>query len=96
MTVLRINEFYAMPQKFGQLKVELMGLLPKILDMPGCESCELLSSTEGQDKAVIIEKWSSIEAHQAAARLVDPQDFQKIVGFLKGKPTGKYYKTTEY
>ncbi len=96
MSVLRINEFYAMPKKLGQLTAALMEISSKILDMQGCESCELLTSVEGLEKVVVIEKWSSIEAHQAGARQVDPKDFQKIMGFLKGKPTGRYYKVTEY
>ena len=85
-----------MPKKLSQLTIALSDIAPKILNAHGCESCEILTSTEGQEKVVIIEQWTSIEAHQAAARQIDPQDFQKIIGFLKGKPTGRYYKVTEF
>lgn len=85
-----------MPKKLSQLTAELIELSGKIITIYGCESCEVLNSAEGLEKVVVIEKWRSIEDHQAAARSISPHDFQKIVGFLKGKPTGRYYKQTEY
>lgn len=96
MSVLRITEFYAMPKKLNQLRVEFSEISQKILNSPGCRSCEVLTSTEGQEKVVVIEEWDSIESHQAAAKSIDPRDFQKILGFLKGQPKGKYYKMVEY
>jgi quinol monooxygenase YgiN len=91
MSVTRINEFKATPGKRGELIDAFQAILPKIRHAKGCESCELLLSAEQQDKVFILEEWSDIPAHQAAAEIIAPKDFQRIMGLLGERPRGRFY-----
>lgn len=95
MSVVRINQFKALAGKGPEVVAAFQEVLPKICTAEGCESCELLINAENQDQVVIIEQWRDISAHQAAAKLIDPKDFQRIMGLLEGKPSGTYYTANE-
>ena len=99
MTILRLNEFKALPGKFESLTALFQDIVAGIRETPGCLSCELLikvADGAGYDeKLVVIEVWDSIEAHKAAAAAISPDDFTAVMALLNGRPSGQYYTAVE-
>lgn len=90
MSITRINEFKAQAGKRDALTKAFRTILPVIQAAKGCEHCELLLSDSDAQKLIIIEQWTDTVAHQAAAKHIDPKDFQAIMALLDGKPAGIY------
>lgn len=92
MTVTRINEFRARP---GPLELEslvthLRLAVAGIRKTLGCTSCQLLQSQADPLRFVIIEKWKSIEAHQAAASKIPKSAITAMMKLLAEAPRGDY------
>lgn len=96
MSVLRLNEFRALPGRFEALTAKMREICSRIRELPGCEQCELLlkvADGEGVDDLLVVrEVWTSIEAHKAAAAGIDPAEFAEVMTMLSGRPTGQYYQ----
>jgi quinol monooxygenase YgiN len=95
MSVVRINNFIALPGKLPELIEAFQSIVLTIRNCQGCELCNLFVSAGDDNKIVIIEQWRDIAAHQAAAKLIDPDDFKKVMALLEEKPTGQYYTASE-
>ncbi|MBT8471512.1 MAG: antibiotic biosynthesis monooxygenase [Marinicaulis sp.] len=93
MTVSRINKFTAQAGKGDALVAALREVLPAMKAADGFLSYTILQGTPDTDAVAVIEVWDSIEAHKAAAALIPPQDFQKIMPLLASPPAGDYYKS---
>ncbi len=95
MSVLRLNEFRALPGRFEALTAKMRDICLRIRRLPGCEQCELLlkvsDGEDADDLLVVREVWTSIEAHQAAAA-IDPAEFAEVMALLSDRPSGRYYQ----
>ena len=96
MSVLRLNEFTALPGQFEALTAQFEAILPIIRACEGCERCELLlkfaDGNSDDERLIILEVWRDIEAHQNAAKAVPPERFQAVMALLAAPPKGQYYK----
>ena len=72
MAITRINEFQAKPDRAAALCDFLRSVIARIIDAPGCRSCELLVQHDDPTRLAIIEVWGSVEAHQASASRIPP------------------------
>lgn len=91
MGVTRINEFRAKDGEDDSLYALLVSFLPIIASADGCRSCQLLHNLDDPARLVIIEAWDSVEAHQAAAKTIPPQNVEKAQELLACPPRGAYY-----
>lgn len=91
MSVTRINEFRAKDGEDDSLYALLASFLPIIASADGCQSCQLLHKLDDPARLVIIEAWDSVEAHQAAAEMIAPQNLEKAQELLACPPRGAYY-----
>lgn len=90
--IIRINEFRAKAEKVDALKAFLTGLVPQMLELKGCQACQLLVSHQDAQRFVVLETWDSIEAHQAAVQDIPPDSFAEVMSLLDGMPKGEYFK----
>ena len=91
MTITRINEFHAAPGKADALHAFLSQVIKVVTQAPGSLGCQLLRQHDDPDRLVIIEQWVSIDAHQAAARLIPPEDIAKVMPLLASPAKGNYF-----
>ncbi len=99
MSILRLNEFKALPGKFEQLTALFEGVVAGIRNHPGCQRCELLikvaDGANDDEKLIVLEVWDSVEAHKAALAGMTPEDFAPAMALLSGRPAGQYYAAVE-
>jgi len=99
MSILRLNEFTALPGQFENLVEQFDALIEEVRVLPGCERCELLlkvaDGNDDDDRLVILEVWTSISHHKAAASAGDPQRIKAILALLSHRPSGQYYSAVE-
>ena len=77
------------------LVAALHEVLPAMKAADGFYSYTVLQGTSETDAVAVIEVWDSIEAHKAAAALIPPQDFQKIMPLLSAPPAGDYFEARQ-
>src|SRR5947207_11182069 len=77
MAITRINEFQSKPDKAAALRDFLRSVIARIIDAPGCQSCELLVQSDDPTRLAIIEVWDSVEAHQASVSRIPPSLLQQ-------------------
>ncbi|CAL4866502.1 hypothetical protein MMA231_00744 [Asticcacaulis sp. MM231] len=96
MSITILNEFKALPGNFEALTEIFRRIVTQIRTVEGNERCEMLlrvaDGDSDDERLIILETWTSIEAHQRAATAVDPKDFSAIMALLSEKPTGRYYQ----
>ncbi|ESQ81719.1 hypothetical protein AEAC466_20710 [Asticcacaulis sp. AC466] len=96
MSILRVNEFKALPGRFEDLVKAFEAVVRQIRTVDGCERCELLlkiaDGLDADDTLIVLEVWTSISAHKQAASAVDPNDFNRIMALLSTRPVGQYYE----
>jgi quinol monooxygenase YgiN len=73
MAVIRINEFRAAPGQSGALRTFLAGVVAIIAGAPGCEEVQLLTGRDDADRLAVVERWASVDAHQAAATRISKE-----------------------
>jgi quinol monooxygenase YgiN len=91
MPIVRINEFRAAPEKTAALREFLRSVIVVIEGAPGCERCELLADQEDAARLVIVERWVSVAAHQAAASRIPPEKLAEVRPLLAQPPSGRYH-----
>ena len=89
--ITRINEFQAKPDKAAALRDFLRSVIPRIIDAPGCRSCELLVQRDDATRLAIIEVWDSVEAHQASVSRIPPGLLQQAQTLFAAPVQGAYY-----
>jgi quinol monooxygenase YgiN len=92
MSVTRINEFHAAPDKARALHDFLSGVIHIIREAPGCRSVELLVGHDDEAQLAIIEVWDSIDAHRASAARIPPAKLAEVQPLLAAPPRGQYYR----
>ena len=91
MAITRINQFQAKPDKAAALCDFLRSIIARIIDAPGCRSCELLVQRDDPTRLAIIEVWDSVDAHQASVSRIPPALLQQAQTLLAGPAQGAYY-----
>jgi len=93
MSTTRISNFEAHDGMADALHAFLRSIVPLIEKAPGCESCQLLRNQQNTNAFVVIETWSSIEAHQASVKDIPPAKIAEVMPMLVSPPSGTYYAT---
>jgi heme-degrading monooxygenase HmoA len=92
MAVVRIDRFQAKEGLALELRSMLSSTLDRIHRSPGCRTVELLGNPEDPLEFAIMATWDSIEAHDAAARRIEPELLEKAHEVLASPPTGSYHQ----
>ncbi|WP_413581279.1 putative quinol monooxygenase [Bdellovibrio sp. HCB288] len=91
MSVARINKFIAKNNSTDELRAFLSEVCTHIRKCPGNLSAELVQSQENTSEFLVIERWTTKEAHQNSAKEIPAEQLQKVSGLLADKPTGTYF-----
>jgi quinol monooxygenase YgiN len=91
MAVTRLNDFHAAPGKEIALRDFLRAVIALIESAPGCLAVELLLDQEDRAHFVIVERWTGVAAHRAAASRVPAEKMSEVRPLLAAPPTGRYY-----
>lgn len=91
MSITRINQFIAKQGHGNTLRDLLRSFLASLDSTPGCQSYQVLQSTEHPDRIVVIEVWDSIQAHQASVKDIPPDALAQVMPLLDGAPSGEYF-----
>jgi heme oxygenase (mycobilin-producing) len=92
VSITRIGESQAREGKVEELREFLISILPIIRSSEGCESVEMYQNRDDASKFVIIEKWESVELHQASVKDIPPEKLAEIRPLLASAPSGGYYE----
>ncbi len=99
MSIMRLNEFKALPGKFEELINRFEEIVAQIRTVEGNERCVLLlkvaDGIDDDDKLIVLEVWKDIAAHKNAASAIDPKQFEAVMSLLSERPSGQYYTTLE-
>jgi quinol monooxygenase YgiN len=91
VSITRISNFEAREGMADKLHAFLLSIKPHIEKSPGCESLQLLRNQQNANLFVVIEAWSSIEAHRASLKNAPTEKLGEAMLLLAGPPTGAYY-----
>lgn len=91
MSVVRINTFRAVAGKEQALYELMQQVQEYILASQGCSSCELLCSQSDGAKLLVIEQWTSEEAHQRSLENYPKEKMMAAMPLLAAPPEGEFY-----
>ncbi len=90
MTVGRVYRMTAAEGQGDVLVGALAALRELVLTKPGCSGIDLLRDDADANRFLFIEKWDSVEAHQAVLGSLPPEALAGVMGALAGPPEGTY------
>ncbi len=64
---------------------------PAVQASQGCESCQVFQSQEEPTKFVVVEVWTSVEAHRASVKTIPASSIEAFMKLVAGPPSGGYY-----
>lgn len=91
MTITRINEFQSAEGKAQELFAFLKSLESYIASSPGCESCEVLQSSENERLFVVIERWQSEVFHRESLENYPKEKMAAAMALIGAPPKGGFY-----
>ncbi len=91
MSVTRISNFEARVGMADKLHAFLLSIEPVIKKAAGCESVLLLRNQQNPLAFVVVETWTSVDAHRASLKSVPPEQLGEAMLLLAGPPSGAYY-----
>jgi quinol monooxygenase YgiN len=91
VSVTRIGETQAKPERIEELREFLRSLLPVIKSSQGCESVQLYQSQSDPSKFLMVEVWDNLESHQASVKNIPQQKLGEIRPLLAASPSGSYF-----
>ena len=98
MSIMRLNEFKALPGKFEALVGLFEKIVAQIRTVEGNERCELYlkvaDGTDADEKLIVLEVWKNIAAHKNAVSAIDPKQSEAVMALLSERPSGQYYTAT--
>ncbi|AQS40573.1 hypothetical protein Sps_05510 [Shewanella psychrophila] len=89
--IVRIGEFQAAEGKSEELYLFLQSLSSYIIQSKGCVSYDLLRKQDSPESFAVIERWLSVEAHQASVDNFPKDQMQAAMPLFGGVPKGNYY-----
>lgn len=91
MSVTRINEFVALDGRAGTLKALLRDAAESLALMDSCIEAQVLQSQDDPSRIVVLEVWTSAEAHRAAAEMIPNERLARVMELLAKPPRGEYF-----
>ena len=93
MSITYIGHSLAKEEKSEKLRHFLESIvMPAVKSSDGCESCELFQNHDDPNSFVMIEVWSSIEAHQASIKNIPPGSIDEFMKLVAELPEGNHYR----
>jgi|SRR6516225_7838609 quinol monooxygenase YgiN len=92
MAIARINRFRAKPGLEANLRQFLGEVIETVRSSTGCRSVQFLEALDEPDQLAIVEVWDSVDAHQAAAKVIPPERLEAVRPLLAEPPAGSYYR----
>ena len=92
MSISRIGEMHAKSESVEELRDFLISIMPGIQSSEGCESVQLLQSTDDPSKFLMIEMWDRVESHQASVKNIPSEKLGEVRPLLSTSPSGSYFK----
>jgi len=90
MAIVRHYVMIARPGEAAALSVALHALAAKVRPIAGCDGVELYQDAEKAERFTFIERWASVDAHQAGGKALGKQAFAPIMAALAGPPEAAY------
>ena len=91
MAITRINEGQAHPDEATALGDVLRSVIARILDAPGCRSCERLVQHDDPTRGALVEVWDRVAAHQASVSRIPPDLLQQAQSSVAVLVRGAHY-----
>lgn len=91
MSVVRINEFRALDGRRDDLREALSAILPSIREAAGCIACQLLESQDDPQKFVVLEVWTTRQAHTEAALDIPAERLRRTMTLVADVPRGEFF-----
>lgn len=91
MSVSRIGDMHAKPERVESLRDFLFSIMPTIKSSQGCESVMLYQSDDEPTKFTMVEVWDSVESHQASVKNIPSEMLADIRPLLASAPSGGYF-----
>lgn len=91
MTTARLYIMHAKEGFDASLETALRDLAAAVAALPGSEGVEVLRDSGNERRFVLIEKWASIEAHEAIKADFKKLPMGPLMDALDGPPDGSYY-----
>lgn len=95
MSISRIGDVQAKPERVEELRHFLISIMPMIRSSEGCESVQLYQSDEDPAKFIMIEVWDSLESHQASVKNIPAEKLGEIRPLLATSPSGGYFRLVD-
>ena len=96
MSIARIGEVHAKPDRAEELRLFLISIMPMIRSSEGCESVQLYQSDEDPGKFIMIEVWDSTEFHRASVENIPAEKLGEIGPLLATSPSGGYFRLVDH
>jgi len=93
MTVARVYRMTAAEGKADALAKALGDVVATIRSVSGSEGVELLQDADQPHQFLFIEKWTSVEAHQAAFSQMPAGTLDEVSAAMAGPPDGAYFNS---
>ena len=93
MSITRINEFQAKEGQGDKVRELLNSFASVLRSSDGFHSRQVLQNVSDLTRIVVIEVWDSIQAHQAAAKTIPVNTFERTMMHLASPPKGEYYRS---
>ena len=91
MSITRINHFEAKPGSEAELTAFMQNVVSDVSKADGCLKCRLLKGAENPAQLAVIEEWTSIAHHKAAASVIPKEQIDRAVALFAKPPFGIYY-----
>lgn len=91
MTTARLYIMHAKEGHDAALETALRDLAAAVVAFPGSEGAEVLRDAGNERRFILIEKWASIEAHEAIKADFKKLPMAPLMDALDGPPDGSYY-----
>ncbi len=83
---VRLYRMTARPAEGPALRAALETLAASVRQVEGCHGTELLNDCDKPDQFVLLERWTSQEAHKAGGKLLGKEAFAPVMAVLAGPP----------
>lgn len=91
MSIARVNHFVAKADQIEKLHEFLAEICYEIRSAPGNLSADLLQKEDTPTEFLVIERWTSKEAHASSARAIPEDKLREAKALLATTPDGSFY-----
>lgn len=91
MSVARVGEFRAAEGKADALADFLASVRDIVLGSEGAIACDVFRDRADPGRFLVIERWQTVEAHQASVKNIPPEMFRAAMALFAEPPKGSYF-----